>query len=426
MSEDPSTILKRETRAIRIQSSRRWLVLATVLSSRTIYTINWFNIGPALVFIGADFGVNLSSLGVLTSSFLLGAGIFQVPAGILSAKWGAKNTSQLGMLILSLSGIGEGLSPIFPILIASRFTLGVGAALFFAPAIGILTPLFRDDEEGLVLGLYNSCFNIGGAIALFGWVIVIEILGWRGSLVLGGLIGLGSVLVSQLVIPRDRLVSGFQSVLMRPVFKNWNIWIISFGVLGLWGGVFTASSLLNRFLISPQQLNCIPTSGSNASCLEFAGLLASSIMFGSIIGGPIGGYLSDRYRNRKLFILVPGVGASIGLLLFSFSSPIGLAFLIPLVGFLDAIVFSTMYASPSQYPEIGKRYAPLGISIINCVQILGSFGIPIVFTALVMYYGENYSPGWFFTGGFAIAMMLLVVFLKEPFKAGSNQQHETS
>lgn len=149
-------------------------------------------------------------------------------------------------------------------------------------------------------------------------------------------------------------------------------------------------------------------------------------MIGSIIGGPLGGYLSDRYRNRKLFILIPGIGASVGLLLFGFSGPAGLAVLIPIVGFLDAIVFSTMYASPSQYPEIGKRYAPLGISIINCVQILGSFGIPIVFTALVEYYGGNYSPGWFFIGGFAIAMMLLVVLLKEPFKASSTQQQITT
>ena len=404
--------MKQEIESVKVQSSRRWLILGTVLSSRTIYTINWFNIGPALFFIGAEFNQTLPSLGILTSAFLLGAGLFQVPAGIMSSRWGAKNTSQLGMFILSLSGIGEGLSPNFPILVLSRFVLGIGAALFFAPAIGILTPLFRDDEEGLVLGLYNSCFNIGGGIALFGWVVVIESFGWRQGLVLGGVIGLLSVLVSQFVIPRDTLLTRAQRPSMRPVFRNRNIWIIAFGVLGLWGGIFTASSWLQTFLISPQEFNC----GTSASCAETAGLLASSIMFASIFGGPIGGYLSDHFRQRKFFILVPGMGTSIGLLLFGFSNPLALAFLIPLVGFLDAIVFSTMYASASQYPEIGKRYAPLGISIINSVQILGSFGIPIIFTLLVNAYG-NYSPGWFFVGGLAVAMIILVFWLKEPFKA---------
>src|SRR6266705_2302378 len=147
-----------------ISMEKRWLVLSSVLTSRIIYTINWFNISPALFLIGKDFNVDLPSLGILTASFLVGAGIFQIPAGIASSRWGPKNTSQLGMLVLSLSGVGEGFSPNFPVFIVSRFLLGVGAALFFAPAIGILTPLFKPEEEGLVLGLYNSCFNIGGGL----------------------------------------------------------------------------------------------------------------------------------------------------------------------------------------------------------------------------------------------------------------------
>src|SRR5438067_13776708 len=93
---------------------------------------------------------------------------------------------------------------------------------------------------------------------------------------------------------------------------------------------------------------------------------------------------------------------------------------LPLVGFHDAIVFSSIYASPSQYPEVCHEYAPLGISIINSVQILGSFPIPIIFTFLVNTYGQNYTPGWFFMGGLALALMLLTLGIREPFKANSN------
>jgi len=401
--------LNQKVETVRRGSSRRWLVLAAVLSSRTIYTINWFNIAPALLLIASDLKVDLPSLGVLTSSFLLGAGIFQIPAGIMSARWGAKNTSQLGMVILSLSGVGEGISPNFPLLVVNRFLLGIGAALFFAPAIGILTPLFREEEDGLVLGLYNSCFNIGGGIALFGWVIVIELVGWRWGLVFGGLIGLASVAISQLIIPKDRPVPVKERRSIRPIFRNRNIWLIAFGVLGLWGGIFSASSFLQTYMTTTYGLG-----------VETAGLLASSIMIGSVFGGPIGGYLSDRYRRRKIFILVPGLGASIGIILFGVSEPFQLAFLVPIVGFLDAIVFSTMYASVSQYPEIGHQYAPLGISIINCVQILGSFAIPIIFTLLVHTYG-SYSPGWFFMGALAVAMILLILLLEEPFNANAGR-----
>jgi MFS family permease len=402
--------LKQEVETLQTASGKRWLVLGSVLTSRVIYTINWFNIAPLLGVTGllaVGLNIDLPSQGLLTSSFLLGAGIFQIPAGIVSARWGPKNTSQLGMLTLSLSGIGEGIAPNFPVLLASRFLLGLGAALFFAPAIGILTPLFRPEEEGLVLGLYNSCFNIGGAIGLFGWVFVADFLGWRVGLVLGGLIGLVSVLIGQVVIPRDRVIPRAQRRSMRPVFRNRNIWLIAFGVLGFWGAIFSSSTFLEAYTNDVYHLSAY-----------VSGLMASLIMFASIFGGPSGGYLSDRLRRRKIFILVPGMLGSVGIILFGISQPLELWFLIPLVGFLDAIVFSTMYASASQYPDVGHEYAPLGISIINSVQILGAFPIPIIFTFLVKSYG--YTPGWFFMGGFALAMMFLVLGIKEPFKAGSD------
>ncbi len=384
---------------------KRWLVLSSVLTSRVIYTINWFNIAPALVLISADFQLGPVALGILTASFLVGAGVFQIPAGIASARWGPKNTSQLGMLVLSLSGIGEGLSPNFPVLLVSRFLLGVGAALFFAPAIGILTPLFKPEEEGLVLGLYNSCFNIGGGLGLFVWVIVIEAINWHLGLILGGVLGLVSVGIGQIVIPRDGTMRKERRS-MRRAFENRNIWIIGFGVLGIWGGIFTASQFLEYYLRTSLSFRA-----------DIAGLLASLIMFASIFGGPIGGYLSDRLRQRKIFILVPGLLTAIGIALFGASPAYGLWFLIPAVGFLDAMVFSTMYASVSQYPEVGHEYAPLGISIINSVQILGSFGVTIGFTLFAA--ANGYPAGWLFMGGLALAMMLLIFFLQEPFKANS-------
>lgn len=383
----------------------RWLVLSSVLTSRVIYTINWFNISPALIFISSDLGLNTIALGILTASFLIGAGIFQIPAGIASARWGPKNTSQLGMLLLSLGGVGEGLSPGFLILLVSRFMVGVGAALFFSPAIGILTPLFKPEEEGLVLGLYNSCFNIGGGIGLFVWVIVIEVLNWHLGLIVGGVLGLISVGIGQLVIPRDSISKAEQRP-MRRAFWNRNIWIIAFGVLGVWGAIFTASQFLEYYLGKVLSFQG-----------EIAGLLASLIMFASIFGGPIGGYLSDRLRQRKVFILVPGLLTSIGIALFGVSSASGLWFLIPAVGFLDAMVFSTMYASVSQYPDVGHEYAPLGISIINSVQIIGSFFVTLGFSSFATGYG--FSAGWIFMGGLAFAMMLLILGLKEPFKANS-------
>ncbi len=382
-----------------METSKRWLVLASVLSSRVVYTVNWFNISPALPFIAADLKIDQASIGILTSSFLLGAGLFQIPAGILSSRWGPKNTSQLGMLTLSLSGTGEGLSPNFPTLFASRFLLGIGAALFFAPAIGVLTPLFKQEEEGFVIGLYSAMFNVGGGLGLFAWAYIIEVWNWHFSLVLGGVIGLILVAYGQIVIPKDVRVQ-HQPGSMRIVLKSRNIILISLGIVGIWGGIFTTSQLLPKFLKDTYQVS----TGQ-------AGLIASLIMFAAILGGPVGGKASDILRRRKIFMLIPGFGVALGLALIGAVQPYEIWFLIPAIGFMDSIVFSIEYASASQFPEVGQKYAPLAISLMNSAQILGSFGIPIAFAVI------GYSLGWYFLGAIAAATLVLVFWIQEPFKA---------
>src|SRR5438445_2975059 len=96
--KDPQITPKRGFRnGPTIPLEKRWLVLSSVLTSRVIYTINWFNISPALFLIGKDFNVDLPSLGILTASFLAGAGIFHIPAGLASSPCGPQNTSALDL-----------------------------------------------------------------------------------------------------------------------------------------------------------------------------------------------------------------------------------------------------------------------------------------------------------------------------------------
>ena len=49
-------------------------------------------------------------LGLVTSGFLIGIGLFQIPAGILSAKYDAKFMIFFGTMLLSVSSLLSGLS----------------------------------------------------------------------------------------------------------------------------------------------------------------------------------------------------------------------------------------------------------------------------------------------------------------------------
>ena len=58
-----------------------WSLLAT----RAVYAINWYNIASIFSLMAVEFGQGVSGLGALTSSFYLGAGLFQIPGGVVAA-----------------------------------------------------------------------------------------------------------------------------------------------------------------------------------------------------------------------------------------------------------------------------------------------------------------------------------------------------
>ena len=85
-------------------------VVFILLLARIQYTINWFNISSIFYFIALDFNLNINTLGLITTSFLIGVGLFQVPAGILVAKYGAKKISIIGIFLSSGMALISGFS----------------------------------------------------------------------------------------------------------------------------------------------------------------------------------------------------------------------------------------------------------------------------------------------------------------------------
>jgi MFS family permease len=386
----------------------RWIVLGSIVVSRIVYAISWFDIAASPLAIKRDFNVNLSALGPLASAFTVGVGLFQIPAGGLAARWGAKKTAMFGLAIMAVAGVLSGVAPSFSFLILSRFLVGLGAAFFFAPAIGIITPMFNPEERGFVIGVYNGAFGIGAGIGLFGWALLDEAVGWRFGLMLAGILTAILAFENQLVI-RDTPPSQVMQGSVRAVMKSRSIWFWGVGLLGFWGALYTASSFLQDFGETQLALNPFQ-----------AGLLSSSINFVAVLGGPIGGKLSDHFSMRKVFMLVPGVIFGFGIMTVGYLGLPSL-WLVPAgLGFIDGFIFAALYASPSQLPEVGPRYAPLAIGLINGIQILGSFWIPITFAILAQ--SSGYSTAWLFLGVAALVFLPLVALTREPFSHKPNPQ----
>ena len=60
--------------------------IISLIFARIMYAINWFNISSITYLILIDFREDISMLGLITVSFLIGIGIFQIPSWNISSK----------------------------------------------------------------------------------------------------------------------------------------------------------------------------------------------------------------------------------------------------------------------------------------------------------------------------------------------------
>src|SRR5215218_2779484 len=101
------------------------LVFVTV-----VFAINTFNIISIFYLIAAEFKEDVSLLGLISATLVVGIGISQIPGGIMAAKYGPKNTAIIGMLVIMISAVFVGVSTDIYQIAIFRFILGGGLALF--------------------------------------------------------------------------------------------------------------------------------------------------------------------------------------------------------------------------------------------------------------------------------------------------------
>jgi MFS family permease len=409
------------------------LAVLSLLIARVIYAINWFNIASIFPQVALDFKQDISFLGLLSTSFLVGIGLFQVPGGILAAILGPRKTAIYGIIIASSAALLSGLSSQLQQMEVLRFVVGAGMALFFGPSVTLITRYLGRGSEGLAVGLLNSAHSIGGIIGLFGWVIIAELIGWKQSLLLSGGFGLISSLLLITFLPRKEKEEETQPEQntvgkhlelkisdIRTVLLDKSLFLIGLVLLGAqiaWGLSLTFSIF---YLEDYLKVNSVT-----------AGFITSLNLVCGLVSAPIFGKIYDKVRNVKKLLFFCGVAMSAGqacnaVTITSSSSEYVVVMSNILVGVFSAGVFTIAYTSAKEASintraemknkenietTLTKRsnrgqysYETLGISWVNGLSLFGAFWVPIIFSIVAHHIG--YTVAWLLGGLFSFLFIL--------------------
>lgn len=286
----------------------RWPLVGLLSATATASYICRVNLSTAAALLIPEFGFTQTAMGRIFSAFLLGYALFQIPAGALADRWGARRTLKLAAwlwvaLTAAQSLIGWGMSrgaAAAPAVawLAVRFLLGIAEAPTYpAAAQGVATwsaPQYRGRANGLVI----ASIGVGSALASPLVSSVMLRWGWRWALIASALPALVVALIwsragNSGLVPESRNAgeppSGAkpdrQGNLLRT--RSFLLLTASYTLQGYVGYIFVFWFYL--YLVQERHFGMLAGAWVNSM---------SWIL--SILSIPLGGFVSDRLACGRL------------------------------------------------------------------------------------------------------------------------------
>ena len=375
----------------------------SLMLARVVYTINWFNIASIFYLVASDFKEDIAMLGIISASFLIGVGLFQVPVGIIAAKYGPRKIAIYGIIIASSAALVTGLANNTSQITLLRFIIGLGMACFFGPSVILVSKYLGKESEGLGIGLLNSAHALGGIIGLFGWVILAEHFGWRSTLILSGGLGISTAIIlsSTLLRDADEIRNEFKIKVSHVFSTLFNKSLIVLGITLL--GFQAGSSMILTFSVFyfVDHLNINPID---------AGLIGSLSLIVALVSSPFFGKLYDKIGNARNLLLISGIISASSLVGFATDSLYVITASILITGFFLSAGFVIVYAKAKEINKAQPQYQTLAVSFVNGVSLFGVFWVPVLFSSIVS--GVGYEMAWLLGALVIILLILPIVRLK--------------
>jgi MFS transporter, ACS family, glucarate transporter len=144
------------------------------------------NIAIAGVHIRKQFAIDNTELGWLISAFLIGYAAFQIPAGLLARRLGARRVLTLAVLLWAFFSVLTALVPsgvhgALLILVVVRFSLGGAEAMLFPAGTQFVERWFPEHERGRANGIIFAGVGTGSGLTPPLVTEIILRLGWRAA-----------------------------------------------------------------------------------------------------------------------------------------------------------------------------------------------------------------------------------------------------
>lgn len=330
-----------------------------------------------------DWGISHMQSGMLVSAVYWAIVLLTFPVSILVDRWSRSKTIGIMAVMWSFATALCALTGNFVQLFMARLLIGVGEAGYAPGGSAMIAGLYPIDKRSKMMGLWNASIPLGTAIGVaLGGVIALK-LGWKHAF---GIVALPGLVVAILFL----FVKDYKTVDLsyvdkmnnkvkmtaRDIFREFiSKPSLIYTYFGMAAVVFVTTSLITWLSTYFQVERGLPQ--------DKAGTLASAVMVLAIVGAPLGGILTDRWRKTqpRARLLFPAVSTLLSaIFLFAalsfFKGTIQFALLL-VMGVLIMAFISGAASVTQDVIHPGLRAMSYAVAVV-VQNLLGSSTAPIV------------------------------------------------
>ncbi|RQQ52106.1 MFS transporter [Burkholderia stagnalis] len=288
----------------------RWAMIFMCFLANVINFIDRANLAIAAPSIRAELGLDAVGMGLVLSAFFWTYAFLQLPAGWFIDKVGVRVSLALAVGWWSAFTVATGAARGLAQLVGVRLMLGVGEAAAIPSFAKVAFNWFPRSERGLASSIFDSGSRVGSALSLPLVAWLISLVGWRGSFVITGGIGIVWALAWRFIYrdPEryraiapdavDALLAQRGAPAAAPAADGAKVsWLDLFRYRTIWGmmiGLFCLNFAIYFFITwFPSYL--LQSRGFSLASLGTWGMLPALL---AIPGGWLGGYVSDSLFRR--------------------------------------------------------------------------------------------------------------------------------
>lgn len=366
-----------------------WMKLIIVLCLG--WTVIWIyrqSLPGVYTEMGVDLNVSNTQLGFIATCYFFAYTAMQIPAGILVDKFGQKIIMVPGFILFMVApAIIATASSINMIYFASVLA-GIGCGTYYGSAYSLSSQNIPADKRGLSTAIINSGSAVGMAIALIGSSLLVKSMGmnWQVMMFIAAACILVMVLVFAAVIKggnpykaatnntasSESIEEEEKGSMIKRLFslKMISIYFLYFGTCY---GYYMIVTWLPKFLQSER--------GFEGVAIGFS---ASLVAFASIPGALLFSRISDKFRHKKVSLIISlEIAAAIMLVaIVSFDNYTALLISLVLYGLLGKLAVEPIIISFLADVAPKKGYGTT-LGVFNCCGMASSVVAPPLTGAII-------------------------------------------